>query len=331
MDELGDRPNFWYFPRGMSAGDSLGTGSRGDSKAAVRAAELRHRVRGSLVTVVPQPAIPYQHAGWKAATCGALAGALATAARATRGLEIWGHRPGQGSSGGAPAPPARLGSLAPVSRRSRPHALRRPRRCRLARGRLRAAMAVSPMAQVFRHRGRNRRACSSSPSSSGRSWCSPNGRRGARASARSAHAQRRGSGALALVGTCRGRRPDADRCRAARGRRAGAPRRSRRRLAGARPASGHRAFPTQCGWRSEFWRAPRGWARSRALALASAWVSAASGLPALHRAETSTRRGGICSRRGSARRSNRTRRLRHKTGSQNRRASTDDQPRGETI
>ena len=56
-------------------------------EAAVRTAE--QRTGCEVVVTVVRACDSYQHAGWKAATCGALAGALVTAA-VTRGLEIWG-------------------------------------------------------------------------------------------------------------------------------------------------------------------------------------------------------------------------------------------------
>jgi len=70
----------------MSA-ETLSAQDRAAIEAAVRAAELRTGCE--VVVTVVRACDTYQHAGWKAATCGALAGALATAA-ATRGLEIWG-------------------------------------------------------------------------------------------------------------------------------------------------------------------------------------------------------------------------------------------------
>jgi len=54
---------------------------------AVRSAE--QRIGCEIVVTVVRACDGYQHAAWKAATCGALAGALASAA-ATRGLEVWG-------------------------------------------------------------------------------------------------------------------------------------------------------------------------------------------------------------------------------------------------
>jgi uncharacterized membrane protein len=71
----------------MPTPDILPATEREAIEAAVRDAE--RRVGCEIVVTVVRACDDYQHAAWKAATCGALAGALVSAA-ATRGLEVWG-------------------------------------------------------------------------------------------------------------------------------------------------------------------------------------------------------------------------------------------------
>lgn len=71
----------------MIPGELVPESDRRAIEAAVRTAE--QRTGCEIVVTVVRACDVYQHAGWKASTCGALAGALVTAA-ATRGLEVWG-------------------------------------------------------------------------------------------------------------------------------------------------------------------------------------------------------------------------------------------------
>lgn len=71
----------------MPTAEVLPAGDRRAIEEAVRAAEARTGCE--IVVTVVRACDGYHHASWKAATCGALAGALATAL-VTRGLEVWG-------------------------------------------------------------------------------------------------------------------------------------------------------------------------------------------------------------------------------------------------
>jgi putative membrane protein len=71
----------------MSLAEILPEADRVAVANAVRAAE--ERTGCEIVVTVVRACDGYHHASWKAATCGALAGALVTA-YVTRGLEVWG-------------------------------------------------------------------------------------------------------------------------------------------------------------------------------------------------------------------------------------------------